>query len=247
VEAIAMDQKWKKRYPIWIGLAFGAHLFGLSACTKTLDTTKLESDIQQTVIRQGGLSLKTVACPKDVAMAAGKSFDCVGTLESGDLLAISVNQSDDKGTTTWDLPNTKGLLNLAKLGALFQQTIQQEGQVLIIDCGRGYRSVKPGDRFECKVSKIAEKAAKAQRLTEKKLENPKQPETIVVTIDPQSNVNWQQVFPAPTGADSSAKPTAVAANSSATEPDSAIAAEDREKLSPTILKKLDQMGGGDIE
>ncbi len=240
-----MNQCWK-RYPIWLSLIIGTNAIALSACTKTLDTTRLESDIQQTVIRQGGISLKAVICPKNVALAAGKGFDCVGTLDSGDLLAISVNQADDKGTTTWDVPNTKGLLNLTKLESLFQQTIRQEGQVVTIDCGQGYRSVQPGDRFECKVGKVLDKPANTQKSTEKKSSKPKQPETIVVTVDPQNNVNWQQVFPASTVALANTKQPSVV-NSPTTQTGSAIAAEDRAKLSPTVVEELDQMGGGDFE
>ncbi|MBW4580330.1 MAG: DUF4333 domain-containing protein [Tildeniella nuda ZEHNDER 1965/U140] len=240
----AMNQKWKPR-SVWNRVIVGVSTIALSACSKTLDTAKLEGDIQQMVIRQGGVSLKTVSCPKKVALAAGQGFDCVGTLDSGDTLAIPVKQSDANGTTTWEIPSAKGLLNLTQLESLFQQTIQQQGQFLSIDCGKGYRSVKPGDRFECKVAKASRKAVQTQKAAGKKAIDPKQPETIIVTVDPQNNVNWQQVLPAPAVAVASANLPASA--NSTPQPIPTIAAQDRAKLAPEILQKLDQIGGGDSE
>ncbi|MBW4690912.1 MAG: DUF4333 domain-containing protein [Lyngbya sp. HA4199-MV5] len=242
-----MNQNWKHD-SVWSSVIVGVSTIALSACTRTLDTTKLEGDIQQTVIRQGGLSLKTVTCSKNVALAAGQGFDCVGTLDSGDLLAIPVKQSDEKGATTWEIPNTKGFLNLSQLESLFQQTVLQEGKILTVDCGSGYRSVKPGDRFECKVGK-AGKAIQTRKTgrnaDSKKANDPKQPETIVVTIGPQNNVNWQQVLPAVEVKVASAKLPAAA--NATPQPTPTIAAQDRAKLSPDIVQKLDQMGGGDSE
>ncbi|MBD2329260.1 DUF4333 domain-containing protein [Alkalinema sp. FACHB-956] len=273
----------KSRRVFW-GILLGITTILVSSCTKKLDTTKLEGEIQQQVTQQGGSSLKTVTCPKNIELLAEKGFECVGKLESGELFAIPIKQTDGQGTTTWEVSNTQGLLNLAQLESLFQETLQREGQSLKIDCGEGYRSVKPGDRFECKVAKSTQETAQAERpetsdvakmaqaTTGNQPKNPvnpkigktQVPETIVVTIDPQNNVNWQQVLPASTVQVASARlsgaeaKSANAAGTVMTTQDSLeksgespttskIAPEDRLKLSAEMIKDLDRMGGGDAE
>lgn len=247
-----MRQNWRGR-SIGFSVLLGANAIALLACTKPLDTTRLERDIQQAVTQQGGTTLKTVICPEDVALAAGKGFDCVGTLDTGEAITIPVRQTDDRGSTTWEVPNSRVLLNLPKLATLFQEALQHEGKKLTIDCGTGYRPVQAGDRFECQVSKTTESSVQPQKQPKKQSKpsiDPKQPETIIVTIDPQKNVNWQQVLPAPAVVASSQKttPQPSTENSAASQSSPApIVAEDRAKLSPTVLKKLEQMGGGDME
>ncbi|MGI0495248.1 DUF4333 domain-containing protein [Alkalinema pantanalense CENA528] len=277
----------QKSRRVFLGILLGIATILVSSCTKKLDTTKLEGEIQQQVTQQGGSSLKTVTCPKNIELLAEKGFECVGKLESGELFAIPVKQTDGQGTTTWEVSNTQGLLNLAQLESLFQETIQREGQSFKIDCGKGYRSVKPGDRFECKVAKGIQATAPAeqpersdaakiaQATTENQPKNPgnqkigktQVPETIVVTIDPQNNVNWQQVLPASTvqvasaklsGAPGAEAKSANAAGTVMTTKDSSeksgesptastIAPEDKAKLSAEMIKDLDRLGGGDAE
>ncbi len=248
-----MRQNWRG-HSIGLSVLLGANAIALSACTKPLDTTKLEREIQQAVTQQGGSTLKTVICPDDVALAAGKAFDCVGTLDTGEAITIPARQTNDSGGTTWEVPNSRGLLNLPKLATLFQEALQHEGKKLTIDCGTGYRPVQAGDRFECQVSKTTESPSQPQKQPKKQSKpsiDPKKPETIIVIIDPQKNVNWQQVLPAPAVVASSQKSSAenpITENSAASQSSSVpIAAEDRAKLPPTVLKKLEQVGGGDME
>lgn len=209
----------------------------LSACTKTLDTTPIENEIRDNIIKQGGLSLKAVACPKNVPVEAGKSFECVGELESGDRFAIPAKQTDASGKVEWDVPNAKGLLNLVKLEVIFQETLKaKEGKAFAIECGKGYKPVKPGESFECQIEKPvakpteATKSAKADQNSKtsqktvslKQVKPPNPPETILVTIDPDNNVNWQQVVsvvsdkPAaaqPSSSNSASKTTAIPTSS----------------------------------
>ncbi len=184
-------------------------LVALPACSKLLEVGSLETEIRESVIRQGGLSLKTVTCPKDVPLEAGRAVDCVGELDSGELFAIPARQTDAPGKVEWDVPNTKGLLNLVKLETLFQETLQTNaGKSLTIECGQGYRSVKPGESFECQIKPSGSKQL-TNRSTAQKSQSAKpeikgktarkpgsvQPaESILVTIDPENNVNWREVI-----------------------------------------------------
>lgn len=179
----------------------------LTACTQTLDTSSLETEIRDTIIKQGGLSLKTVICPPNLPVSAGESFECVGELETGELFAIPTKQAEQPGKFEWDVPNTKGLLNLVKLETLFQDTLKtKEGKSFTIDCGIGYKAVKPGESFECQLKSPVAKSVKTATQTAKATGKPEPeatnsqsvkpgnpPEVILVTIDPDNNVNWQQV------------------------------------------------------
>lgn len=178
----------------------------LVACGPTLDTRKVEETIQDAIIKQGGISLKNVYCPARVKPATGQSFECFGELDSGKAVAIPVKQLDDKGTLQWDVPSVRGLLNLARLEVEFQEAIKSEtGLQPKIDCGSTYRAARPGESFECKVTKQAVKKAEAKnqkpQLTDKTdkkdakaKQKKEQPDSILVSIDPEGNVNWQQVF-----------------------------------------------------
>ena len=185
-------------------------LLSLTACAKTLNSETIAQSIQQDVIKQGGISLKSVTCPPKIEPKAGESFECTGEMETGYTFTIPVKQKDDQGTVSWDVPNTRGMLNLAKFETSIQEAVQGEiGARPIIRCGGdGYKPVKPGQIFECRVDVKAKPAAtrdpkatpagatargaKAQPGSANK---PKQPDKIVVAIDTDGNVNWQRVVP----------------------------------------------------
>lgn len=223
----------------------------LSACSRTLDTAPIENEIRDNIIKQGGLSLKSVVCPKNIPLEVGKSFECVGELESGDRFAIAAKQTDAPGKVEWDVPNAKGLLNLVKLEAIFQETLQTEGKTLAIECGKGYKPVKPGESFECQIEKPVAKtieaatSAKAAQNSKppqkpaslKQIKPPKPPETILVTIDPDNNVNWRQVVSVV-----SDKPVAVkASNSSSVNKTTAIPASSaRSNLTEETQKDVEE-------
>ncbi len=206
-------------------------LVGLTACAPTLNTKQIEEIIQQSIIKQGGISLKGVTCPDRVKPAIGQAFECFGDLETGKAVAIAVKQVDNQGTVTWDVPSVKGLLNLEKLETQLQDAIQAEtGLHPRVKCGSPYRAIKPGESFACLVFKQAvKKEAKASAKAEKRAgAKPKeQPDGILVTIDPDGNVNWQEIFrdrtlvaKATDAADPNAPsdPTAAAAAAAAAEP-----------------------------
>ncbi len=174
----------------------------LTSCGKTLDTAKIEDSIRDSVIKQGGTSLKSVICPTDVKPMAGQTFECTGVLDSGTGVAIAVIQQDAQGNVQWEVPSVKGLLNMSKLQTTFQEGLQKkEGQVSV-DCGsNSFRPAKPGEVFDCKVLKRTNKPdAKAIQPG-----LPSQPDIIQVKVDLSGDVSWQpiiQVAQSPVGASS---------------------------------------------
>ena len=193
-------------------LVFGVLL--LAACSKTLDDDRVAQSIQQDVIKQGGISLKTVTCPKNVKPEAGQSFECIGETDTGYTFTIPVKQQDAQGNLLWDVPNAKGLLNLAKFETIVQASVQSEiGSRPLIRCGGTYKAVKPGQTFECAVDvkptpkpKAADPTAQAVKLKTVALK-PSKPDTILVSIDSDNNINWQRVIPGAVNPTPSKAPT----------------------------------------
>jgi hypothetical protein len=70
------------------------------ACTKSLDTSSLESTLQSQAAETLGVSDLTVSCPDNVKVQAGGTFTCTAT-GSGAAFTLTVTQSDDQGTVTW--------------------------------------------------------------------------------------------------------------------------------------------------
>jgi hypothetical protein len=188
---------------------FVASLLTLAGCEKPLDTAKIAETIQDDIIKQGGVSLKSVVCPDSVKPESGQTFECVGILDTDGGFAIPVTQQDDQGTVRWSVSSVKGLVNVAELQTKIQQELEKELGPLTINCGNNiYRAVKPGESFDCKVlkrgakptAKSTEKPAgkspqsMKNRGTKQATQN-QQPGIILVTIDPAGGVNWQRVLP----------------------------------------------------
>ncbi|HIK44509.1 MAG TPA: DUF4333 domain-containing protein [Leptolyngbyaceae cyanobacterium M65_K2018_010] len=172
----------KLTLPPFLGLALMAAL-SLSACGNRLDPTDLEATIKADIERQGRrLSLKEVRCPTNVTRQAGAYFRCVGVLDPEGPFTINVTQQDSQGTVTWDVPNSKVLLNLLKVEASLQQGLSQAtGQRAVIDCGSAiYRVNQPGDRFECQVVGGIIDGADAIH-------------SILVKVDSSGNLDWQEL------------------------------------------------------
>ena len=176
-----------------IVLSMAGLALGLVACERGLDTRDIADRIQNQIINEGGISLKSVVCPKQIKPAAGGKFQCVGELDAGTKFAINVTQQDTEGDVIWDFAHTKGLLNLEKLEVDFKEALKREtGEEIKVDCrndpGRSYRSVKPGDSFECLLAAAKDKPGK-------KKQPDNRPNRLLVTIDSERNVSWQQLLP----------------------------------------------------
>ena len=168
-------------------LVLGA--LGLSACGNRLDTSDIEATIQADIERQGRrLALKSVLCPSDVTRQAGGYFRCVGELEPEGTFTINVTQQDSQGHVTWEVPNSKALINLPKVEDTIQQGLSQVfGQRALIDCGTAtYRVNQPGDRFQCQVV--------GGLTTDTATVN-----SVLVRIGSDGNLSWQELTDAGAG------------------------------------------------
>jgi Domain of unknown function (DUF4333) len=185
-------------------------MMGLTACSGGGGQgDRIAQAIQDDVIKQGGTSLKAVTCPKEIKTEVGSAFECIGEIDTGYTFTIAVKQNDDKGNVVWDVPNAKGLLNVAKLQTLIQESLQAElGTRPVVACGGTYKPIKAGQTFDCKLdykkpdSKPDPKQAAKDEKASPDQGNGKsdkpgkgKPEKILVTIDPQGNLSWQRVLP----------------------------------------------------
>ncbi|MGV0023908.1 DUF4333 domain-containing protein [Phormidesmis priestleyi] len=225
----------------------------LTACGKSLDATQIEGSIQESIVKQGGTSLKSVICPRNIKPADGEVFECVGVLDSDSGFAIPVTQQDGQGKVQWEVPSVKGLLNMAKIQTAVQEGLQKEVGQVTVDCGSGvYKAAKPGEIFECKLVKRNSKPesdvsvtdVKPEEKSDVKLEkdgkaiakaNPS--DKIQVTIEPSGDVSWQRIIEAPI---SSSDPQGVApsvASSLSPSPAQTASAKPDEKAEPSAIEQ----------
>jgi len=162
-------------------------LLTLAGCNP-LDTRTLEANIKTQLQEQGNLKVKSITCPEGISKKAGASFQCQGILESAaketaGKFIVQVEQKDDKGQTHWEVPNSKGMLNLALLETEMTKEMAKDTKAEpAVRCGSDrYRVNHPGDSFDCQVKNAT--LAKAKGLIEK----------VTVTIDTDGNVAWQQI------------------------------------------------------
>ncbi|MGG6263498.1 DUF4333 domain-containing protein [Leptolyngbya sp. AN03gr2] len=177
-------------------------LISLVGCGKSLDAANIEATIKDGITKQGGTLIKSVICPDNIKPEAGKEFECVGVLDSGAGFPISVKQQDAQGSIFWEATSVKGLINMAQLQTEFEQGLTKEIGQASIDCGKAttYRSVKPGETFECQLIKRDLKSANKPKATEKPISadstkpTTKPNDTIQVTIQPSGDINWQRII-----------------------------------------------------
>ncbi|PSN16531.1 hypothetical protein C7293_02150 [filamentous cyanobacterium CCT1] len=166
----------------------GLGTLGLTACSNRLNTADIEANIQADIERQGRrLTLREVRCPDDVSRQAGAYFRCVGELDPEGTFTINVTQQDDQGNVTWEIPNSTVMLNLPTVEDTIQQGLSQAfGKRALVDCGTAiYRINQPGDRFQCQVVGGLETGASTI-------------DSVLVRIDPDGNLSWQELQSAST-------------------------------------------------
>jgi hypothetical protein len=180
-------------------------LTALASCRRGLQTEAIEMAILQDLKTQGEITVVSIHCPRNVQPTVGEAFNCLGNLESESTFLVQVTPQDEEGTVEWEIPNSKGLLNLAMLETYFQEEIASElGIEPMIDCGGTYRVNRPGDSFECAVVEAiappeqadsASPADSADPASSTSQTEPADPVLVevVVNVDQQGNVNWQQV------------------------------------------------------
>ena len=148
-----------------------------------LDVRSLETSVKTQLQDQGNLKVKSVTCPEGISKKAGASFQCQGALEPDGKFIVQAEQKDDKGQIRWEVPNSKGMLNIALLEVELTQEMTKDTKAEpSVRCGSDrYRVARPGDTFDCQVKNAT--LAKAKGLIEK----------VTVTIDTDSNLAWQQI------------------------------------------------------
>jgi hypothetical protein len=148
-----------------------------------MNIAAIESEIQADIERQGRrLTLRQVRCPDDVTPQAGAYFRCVGELDPEGTFTINVIQEDSQGNVTWEVPNSRVMLNLAKVESGIQQGLTKAfSKRGLVDCGSElYRVNQPGDRFECTI--VGGLTAGADSFA-----------AVLVRVDPDGNLNWQEL------------------------------------------------------
>jgi hypothetical protein len=79
-----------------------------AACTKTLDTDGLETELQRQIEEETQRPITSVDCPEDVKVETGGSFDCTAEQEGGATLTIRVTQQNDQGSVEWIVVDATG-------------------------------------------------------------------------------------------------------------------------------------------
>ncbi|MGI0491492.1 DUF4333 domain-containing protein [Alkalinema pantanalense CENA528] len=184
----------------------------LTGCNPPLDMAQVEKNIQQKLVQQGAGSVKMVVCPENLQSKEGQTFTCTAIFESGNGADMEVRQTDREGQVSWEIPSVKGLVNLAQVHQVIQAGLQGDLGEVTVDCGAmtPYRTVNPGDQFECEVTRRSQsptpisadqssKTNPAAQPTDKlsdKLKAPqiKEPEKVAVTISPSGDINWQRLI-----------------------------------------------------
>ena len=75
----------------------------LGACTKTLDTAKLESSLKSDIAKKANVVVKSVSCPSDVKPVKGDTFVCTVVTGDGKTHHATVTQTDDQGHVSYQV------------------------------------------------------------------------------------------------------------------------------------------------
>jgi uncharacterized protein DUF4333 len=91
------------RYRLLVPLLAAGALAASGCGDKTLDTGKLEGKIKDGIEKQAGVKIKAVACPEDVKVKKGDTFNCKATTSSGQTANVKVTQKDDEGNVNYQV------------------------------------------------------------------------------------------------------------------------------------------------
>ncbi len=132
-------------------LLLPAVLIALGACGVKVDIAGVEKSIQDGVVQQLGLAMKSVTCPSaSRAAKAGDTFECTGQPEIGGSLSVQVTQKDDQGNIEWKVLQSTGLFDMkAAEAAVAKGLADQLGAEVKLSCGERWRLGGEGDTFVC--------------------------------------------------------------------------------------------------
>lgn len=102
-----------------------------------------------------GLQVGSIACPGQVKLTAGRTFECTADVEGAQLpITVTLTHVDiDKGVYDSSFEPTKALVNTDKAVKELQSSLPVELVDATVDCGTRVRVVEVGGTIECTVSK----------------------------------------------------------------------------------------------
>jgi Domain of unknown function (DUF4333) len=74
-----------------------------AGCSKVLDTSSVEREIERGIERQLSDVNVTVECPDDIAAGEGERFECIASTDADQRARIAVVQTDDEGTIDFEV------------------------------------------------------------------------------------------------------------------------------------------------
>lgn len=77
----------------------------ITACTPTLNSEKLEADIQQWLEQEKSIDAESVSCPAQIKIEVGNTVECEANAEDGTQPTIAVKMDSEAGDVSLELDN----------------------------------------------------------------------------------------------------------------------------------------------
>jgi hypothetical protein len=154
-----------------LGKVVGAALFSVALMACTINDKKLgeiEDSIKST-LKEKGVKMKSVSCPKGQKSTVGTKFDCTGETDEGHKLTFNVEVTGAGGAMKWELEGK--ILDLKKIESAVSKKLKDDAE---LECPEQSLVVKKGDIVDCTV----EVGGKKQKLQ-------------IKTMDNEGNVEWK--------------------------------------------------------
>jgi hypothetical protein len=74
-----------------------------AACTKSLDSSHLESELKSQLETKLSAKDVKISCPDSEPVESGTVFTCQATDATGASATVTVTETDDKGNVTWKI------------------------------------------------------------------------------------------------------------------------------------------------
>ena len=140
----------------------------LAGCTitigrrDTVDPARVSASITRWLKEQfPDLRVGSIACPSQVKLTAGRTFECTADVEGAQLpITVTLTHVDtDKGVYDSSFKLAKALVNTDKAVKELQSSLPVELVDATVDCGTRVRVVEVGGSIECTISKGNERHA----------------------------------------------------------------------------------------
>ncbi len=116
-----------------------------------IDSSIVESTIEEQFADQAGIPVRSVACPQDVAIKVGSKFNCTVKAANGKTIEAVITQTNEQGGFSWNA--TSGLISYDKVEGLIKTGLQnQENLAVTPSCGTPqtrYIIAYSGEKFSC--------------------------------------------------------------------------------------------------